>query len=227
VNLVLLVFNLIPAYPLDGGRLLRAAAWKLSGDRERGTRFAARVGQGFSYLMIAAGLALAFTGSLIDGIWLMALGWLMGQAAGGAVAQSAFAERLRGVTVADIMDVEPVAIPAGRRASEAWDEFFLRYGWDWFAVTEGDGRLVGAAHRDRVEHAVEAEGGSMPVRELVARDSAQEGRVNADASLEALLTSEALRRLGALMAVDEGGRLRGVVTLEQVTRALQSRLAPS
>jgi len=226
VNLVLLIFNLIPAYPLDGGRLLRAAAWRLSGDRERGTRFAARVGQGFSYLLIAGGLALALTGSLIDGLWLMALGWLMGQAAGGAVAQSAFAEKLRGLTVADIMDAEPVAIPATQAAHEAWEQYFLRYGWDWFAVTEGDGRLVGAAHRDRVQHAVEAEGGSMPVRELVTRETAQDGRVSADASLEALLTSESLRRLGALMAVDERGRLRGVVTLEQVTRALQSRLAP-
>ena len=227
VNAFLLVFNLIPAYPLDGGRLLRAAAWRLSGDRERGTRFAARVGQGFSYLLIAAGLVLAFAGALVDGIWLMALGWLMNQAAGGAVAQTQFSERLRGVTVADIMDAEPVVIPATMRAREAWDDFFLRYGWDWFAVTEGDGRLVGPAQRAAVEHAVEAEGGTMPIRELVAREAAHDGRVEADASLEALLASEPLRRLGALMAVDERGRLRGVVTLDQVTRALQTRLAPS
>ena len=227
VNAALLVFNLIPAYPLDGGRVLRAAAWRISGDRERGTRMAARVGQGFAYLLIAGGIALAFTGDAFNGIWFVALGWLMSQAAGGAVAQTAFSEKLRGVTVADIMDVEPVVIPAGLRAREAWEDFYLRYGWDWFAITEGDGRLVGPAQRAAVEHAVEAEGGTMPMRELVSREAAHDGRVEADATLEALLTSQELRRLGALMAVDERGRLRGVVTLDQVTRALQSRLAPS
>ena len=226
LNVALLAFNLIPAYPLDGGRLLRAAAWRLSGDRERGTRFAARVGLGFSYLLIAGGLALLATGSVIDGVWLMVLGWLMSQSAGGAVAQTQFSEKLRGVTVADIMDAEPVTISGAMRASEAWEDYFLRYGWEWFAVVEADGRLVGPAQRPAVEHAVEHEGGTMPMRELVGRDSAADGRVEADASLEALLTSEPLRRLGALMAVDERGRLRGVVTLEQVTRALQNRLAP-
>jgi Zn-dependent protease len=225
INVILLVFNLIPAYPLDGGRLLRAAAWRVSGDRERGTRFAARIGQGFAYLLIAAGLALALMGVAVTGIWFMVLGWLMAQAARGAVVQTGFSEKLRGITVADIMDAEPVTIPAALPASEALETYFLRYGWDWFAVTEGDGRLVGIAYRTAVEHAVDHEGGSMPVRELVARETAQDIRVAADATLEALLSSEPLRRLGALMAVDERGRLRGVVTLEQVTRALQTRLA--
>jgi CBS-domain-containing membrane protein len=173
---------------------------------------------------VGAGLLLTFTGDAWNGIWFVALGLLMGQAAGGAVAQTAFAEKLRGVTVADIMDSEPVTIPAGMVASEAWEDYFLRYGWEWFAVTEGDGRLVGPALRGQTEHAVEAEGGTMPMRELVAREGAHEGRVSADATLEALLGSEPLRRLGALMAVDERGRLRGVVTLDQVTRALQAKL---
>lgn len=226
VNAVLLLFNLIPAYPLDGGRIARAAAWKVSGDRERGTRFAARLGQGFSYGLIGLGLVLAFRGTLIDGLWLMALGYLMGQAARAAVQQTAFSEKLRGLTVADIMDAEPVAVPAGMSASQAFEEYFLRYGYDWFAVTENDGRLVGPAHRAAVEHAVDHEGGSMPVRELVSREAQQDGRVAADATLEIVLGSEALRRLGALMAVDEHNRLRGVVTLEQVSRALQARLAP-
>jgi Zn-dependent protease/CBS domain-containing protein len=225
INVLLLGFNLIPAYPLDGGRLLRAGAWRLTGDRERATRFAARIGQGFAYLLIALGIALAFTGRAFQGVWLVVLGWLMAQTARGAVMQSGFSEKLRGVTVADIMDAEPVAIPADLPARDAFETYFLRYGWEWFAVVEGDGRLVGAAYRDPVERAVEHEGGSMPARELVARDTAQEGRVDAEASLEALLGSEPLRRLGWLMAVDERGRLRGVVTFDQVTRALQTRLA--
>jgi CBS domain-containing protein len=131
------------------------------------------------------------------------------------------------VTVADVMDAEPVTIPAEVPALRAYDDYFLRYhGWDWFAVVEGDGKFVGLAHRAAVEHAALDEGGAMPVRDVVSSGGA-EGQVSADEPLEALLASESLRRLGALMAVDAEGRLRGVVTREQVMRALQARLAPS
>ena len=139
--------------------------------------------------------------------------------------QTAVTDRLEGITVADVMDAEPVTIPAGLPAGRAWEEFFLRYqGWPWFAVTEDDGRYVGLARREALEDADP----DRPVRELAARvGELGDGQIRADAPLEALLASEPLRRFGAVMAVDAEGRLRGVVTLEQVTRALQSRLAPS
>jgi len=230
MNLMLLVFNLVPAFPLDGGRIARAAAWKLTGDRHRATRFAARIGVGFGWLLIALGLGLfVLLGSdaAINAIWLAALGWLLASAARATLAQTAFTEQLDGVTVADVMDPEPVTIPAGLSAARAYEEYFLRYqGWDWFAVVEDDGRYVGLAHRRAVEHAALEEQATAKARD-VAAPGAAEAQVAADAPLEALLASEPLRRLGALMAVDADGRLRGVVTFEQVTRALRTRLAPS
>jgi uncharacterized membrane protein len=228
MNLVLLVFNLIPAFPLDGGRIARAVAWKVTGDRHRATRFAARIGIGFGYLLIALGLAqIVLWNSTFDGIWTGALGWMLASAARGTLAQTVFTEQLAGITVADVMDAEPVTIPASLPASRAYEDYFLRYqGWEWFAVVEDDGRYAGLAHRRAVEHAALEEGGAMPIRELTDA-AAPEAQVAADAPLEALLASEPLRRLGALMAVDGDGRLRGVVTFEQVTRALRARLAPS
>src|SRR5215213_3077566 len=229
MNLLLLLFNLVPAFPLDGGRIARAAAWKVTGDRHRATRFAARIGIGFGWLLILGGLMLVVfsEGRAFDGIWFAALGWLLASAARGTLAQTRFTEQLAGITVADVKDSEPVTIPARLTAAQAYDEYFLRYqGWEWFAVVEDDGRYAGLAHRQAVEHAALQEGGAMPVRE-VAAPGADEGQVPADAPLEALLASEPLRRLGALMAVDGDGRLRGVVTFEQVTRALRTRLAPS
>jgi Zn-dependent protease len=226
MNAMLLVFNLVPAFPLDGGRIARAAAWKLTGQRAKATRFAAALGQGFAMLLVGVGLYLSLTGEVFDGVWLAVLGWLLGQSARAAVVQTAFTERLEGVTVADIMDAEPVTIPADLPAIRALDEFFLRYhGWPWFAVVERDGRYAGLLHRDAVEAAAHGNGSEAPVRELAARAEA-EAQIRDDAPLEALLGSEPLRRLGALMAVDADGRLRGVVTLEQVSRALQSRLTP-
>ena len=226
MNLLLLVFNLVPAYPLDGGRIARSIVWKVTGDRTKATRAAAFVGQGFAYLLIAFGIYLAMQGAVFNGIWLGVLGWLLMQSARGAVVQSAVTQRLEGMTVADIMDAEPVTIPAATPAAVAFEDFFLRYqGWEWFAVTEADGRYVGRADRARVQDAAHGPGAAEPVRGFVVPDP--DGSVRSDTPLEALLGSEPLRSMGALMAVDAEGRLRGVVTLEQVSRALRARLAPS
>jgi Zn-dependent protease len=223
VNVLLLGFNLVPAFPLDGGRIARAAAWKITGDRGKATRLSAYLGQAFAALLIGYGIYILFAlDDSIGGLWAIVLGYLLGSSARAAIAQSAFTERLKGVTVADIMDSEPVTIAADLPAARAWEDYFLRYqGWPWFAVVEADGRYAGLAHRAAVEHAAVNEGGSMPVRDVAAGG---EDRVRDDAPLEALLGSEALRRVGALMAVDAEGRLRGVVTVEQVTRALRARL---
>src|SRR5215210_5988857 len=215
-NLILLLFNLVPAFPLDGGRIARAAVWRITGDRGRATRFSARLGQGIS---------VALSGDTFGGVWYALLGWMLGSSARSAIVQSAFTDQLEGITVADLMDAEPVTIPADLPAARAYEDFFLRYqGWEWFAVVEPDGRFVGLAHREPLRQVAEGGGDPRPVRELVVRTGA-DGQVEADTPLEALLGSEPLRRLGALMAVDRDGRLRGVVTLEQVSRALQAHLA--
>jgi Zn-dependent protease len=227
MNVLLLVFNLVPAFPLDGGRLARAAAWRVTGDRTRATRMAAFLGQLFAGLLVGYGLYQLFTSQdTFGGLWYVALGWMLGGGARAAVAQSAFTDRLGGVTVADIMDSEPVTIPARLPVERAWEDYFLRYqGWPWFAVVEDDGRFAGLAHRAEVEAAAQAPGADARAVREVATPAASEGQVPADATLEVLLGSEALRRLGALMAVDGEGRLRGVVTLDQASRALRSRLA--
>ena len=220
MNVVLLVFNLIPAFPLDGGRIARAVAWRVTGDRVRATRMAAAVGQAFAVVLMGLGIYETLAGgSTFRGLWWFFLGWMLGGAARAAVAQSTVTSRLEGVTVADVMDAEPVTIPAALTVERAWEDYFLRYhGWPWFAVVEDDGRLAGLAHRDAVE-------GAPPG--LAVRSVSQAGEeVPDDTPIEALLASEPLRRRGALMAVDAEGRLRGVVTLEMVSRALRSRLAP-
>jgi Zn-dependent protease len=226
MNVLLLGFNLVPAFPLDGGRIARSAVWKVTGDRGRATRVSAYLGQGFAALLMLYGLyVLTALNDTTGGLWSLVLGYLLGSSARAAIAQSDFTERLKDITVADIMDAEPVAIPADLSAIRAWDEYFLRYqGWPWFAIVEADGRYAGLAHRAAVEHAALEDGGRMPVRDIA---SGAEDQVRYDAPIEQLLGSEALRRLGALMAVDAQGRLRGVVTMEQLTRALRSRLTPA
>jgi Zn-dependent protease len=228
-NAALFILNMVPAFPLDGGRIARAIAWRISGDRNKATKLAAYMGQAFAALMIGWGAYVLVSDwqdhrDPVNGLWWIVLGWMLGGAARAAVAQSNFASRLEGITAGDIMDSEPVVIPAGLPVERAYDEFFLRYqGWPWFAVVEEDGHLAGLAHRAAVEHATLQEDPTQPVRTVVAESQ----QVRTDTPLESLIGNEPLHALGALMAVDAEGHLRGVVTLEQVTRALQARLAPS
>ena len=221
INLLVFAFNLIPGLPLDGGRIARAIAWKVTGDRLRATRLAATLGQGFSYVMIGLGLFLLVQGGATAGLWLMVLGWFLSQAARSTVAQTAFTERLGGVTVADIMDPEPVSIPASLPVSRARDEFFLRYRWPWFPVVDAAGRFVGLLREEGVGGTHGSSQDARPVDEVVDRDAA-DAKVVEDTPLESLLGSEALQRVGALMAVDREGVLRGVVTLDAVRRALHT-----
>jgi Zn-dependent protease/CBS domain-containing protein len=221
INLIVLVFNLIPALPLDGGRIARAIIWWRTGDRTRATNLAASLGRLFSYILIGLGIfVLARYGDLIGGIWLIVLGLFLGQAARGAAQQTSVLSKIEGVKVSDVMDAEPVAIPGDLPVGRALDEYFLRYGWQWFPVVDGRGRFVGVVDRSRAERIPEDRQPIFTIREIMRPD--EEGwRVRTDDPLEALLGSEPLRRIGALMAVDDDDRLRGVVTIDQVRRALQ------
>jgi Zn-dependent protease len=227
VNVILLVFNLVPAFPLDGGRIARAVAWAVTGDRNRGTRFSARLGQIFSYVLIGVGIYFLLRSDAVSGLWFIVLGWFLGQAATGAVATSRVSERLDGVTVADVMDTQPVWVPASTTVLQAQDEFFLRYRWPWFPVADAaSGRFLGLLRQERVDGAVAAGQPALRVAEVVDGGRDDAFRVRDDTPIEELLRSEGLQALGALMVVDRDQRLRGVVTVEQVRRALAGSLAP-
>jgi Zn-dependent protease len=225
INALILVFNLIPAFPLDGGRIARSIAWRATGDRNRATRGAARLGQGFSYLFIAVGIVWFFRGDIIGGIWLALIGFILLQSARGAVIQTDFASRIEGIRVADVMDDEPVAIPEDASVERALDEFFLRYRWPWFPVVDPTERFLGLIERGAADAVPELSRTSSTVRDVFEADSTGMLRVRDDAPLESLLGNDALRRLGAVMAVDEEDHLRGVITADQVGRALRHALA--
>jgi Zn-dependent protease len=228
-NILLLLFNLVPAFPLDGGRMTRAIVWRLTGQKQRGTRVAARLGQGFGLLVAGVGVWLLLahrSSSGFAGLWLIAIAFLLYQSARAALVQTALSARIEGVRVADIMDRQPVAIPSDTAVADALEEFFLRYGWSWFPVVDRAGRFLGIARQERLDEAQERGEGWLTVEAVLEPEQDAAWRVNQDRPLTELLASDALGRLGALMAVDGDGVLRGVVTVEQVRRALQAAFGP-
>jgi Zn-dependent protease len=222
VNLLLLVFNLLPAFPLDGGRIVRSAVWRATGERRRGTVAAARLGQVLALALGGFGVYLLVGAGSFSGLYMAGLAWILYSEARAAVARAALEERVDGVRVRDIMDSEPVTIPADLPASLALEEYFLRYRWAWFAVVEGDGRFAGIATESAVRQAAESGEGWVMVGSLVGDGSRTAGRVGMESPITALIGSEPLGRFGAVMAVDSEGMLRGVVTVEQLRRALSA-----
>jgi Zn-dependent protease len=223
MNVLILAFNLVPAFPLDGGRMARAVVWRVSGSKASGTRAAALIGRGFAVVLAGFGLWIILVlRSPFSGIWLLAIAFLLGSSARGALVQTALNERIEGVRVADIMDTQPVAIPSATAVSEALDGYFFRYGWDWFPAIDEHYRFLGIARRAAVESARDRGEAWLTVGAVLEPGEAARWRVSLDRPLAELLSSEPLAKLGALMAVDGDGVLRGVVTIEQVRRALQS-----
>ncbi len=220
INFLVLVFNLLPAFPMDGGRVVRAIAWWRTGDRVSATRFAASLGRVFAYLFIGAGLLLIVEGYIFPGVWLALIGMVINGSARGAAMQTAISSKIEGMRVADVMDREPVAIPGELSIEQALDQYFLRYRWPWFPVVDAAHRFLGLLERDRADEVPEVSRTSALVSELLERDRGSL-HVDEDAPLDSLLSNQNLRRFGALMAVDADGRLSGVITAEQVGRALR------
>jgi Zn-dependent protease len=220
MNVLLLAFNILPAFPLDGGRVARSIVWRLTGDKRRGTVVASRMGQGLALIMAGFGLWWTAADSSFGGVWLMALAYLMWQSCRGALVQSALAERMEGVRVADIMDTHPVAIPAATPITQAVDEFFLRYHQPWLPVVDDTGHLLGIARQERAQASIDGGEAWLTTGAVLESDESRGWRVREDRPISELLSSESLGKLGALMAVDAEGILRGVVTVDQVRRAL-------
>jgi Zn-dependent protease len=218
INGVLLLFNIVPAFPLDGGRIARALIWWRTGDRNRATHLTGRSGQAFALILGLVGVWSFASGATL-GLFTILLAFILYQAAGGAVMQGALGRRIQNVTVADIMDREPVTIPADLTLLEAQEQFFLRYRWPWFAVVDPARHFLGVVRQQRVESEIAAGRPALPVVDALEDDMPV--RIEEEAPLESLLGSEGLGRLGAMVAVDSDGVLQGVVTLAQVRQALQ------
>lgn len=142
INLALAAFNLIPGYPLDGGRVFRAAVWAVTGNLRRATMIAASVGRGFGFVLIFLGVLQMFAGDLIGGLWITFIGWFLESAAATQVTQVVYREVLAGHTVAQAMSSNCSAVATSLTLQQLIDQYILATGQRCFLVNRGD-RTVG------------------------------------------------------------------------------------
>jgi len=177
------------------------------------------MGQGFGVLLGAAGIGVLVALHDISGVWLAFIGLFVYQSATGAVLQGTVNQRIQRLRVADVMDTEPVTIPAETGLLDAQEHFFLRYRWPWFAVVDPARHFLGVVRSERVDAEIAAGRPALPVSDVLEENLPV--RIEQHQPLESLLRSEGLGRLGAMVAVDDDGVLLGVVTVAQIRQALR------
>src|SRR3989440_3823914 len=161
-NILLGIFNLIPGFPLDGGRVLRSIVWKISGSLRTATRVASIVGQLIAYLFILWGIWHFFAGNVLGGIWIGFIGWFLLTAAQSANSQVMLQSLFRGVTVGRVMNTTPVTVPANISLQKLVYEYFLPQGLRFALVMQAD-QLAGLITLSDIRHFPQEQWSQVPV----------------------------------------------------------------
>ncbi|MFS8609497.1 MAG: CBS domain-containing protein, partial [Gammaproteobacteria bacterium] len=224
INIVLAIFNLVPGFPLDGGRVLRAALWGATGDRLRATRWASGAGRAFAWLLIGTGFAMVlgvsvplFGTGLGGGLWLMLIGWFLHNAAVMSYRQLLIRESLLDVPVARLMRRGAASVPPRLPIREFVEDYLL--GGDQRAFTvEEDERLLGLVCLKDVHRLPRSEWDVRTVADIMTPTDRLEV-VSSDADGLAALNALGRRNVNQVPVVDRG-RVVGIVTREDVLRWL-------
>jgi len=220
INGVLALFNLAPAAPLDGGRILHALVWKASGDRDRATRVSTGAGRVFGYLLVGVGIVMVASGS-IGGAWIALIGWFVISAATAEATHALLKGALGGVRVRDVMTAHPVTVGGDQTIDALLDEAFLRHHCSSFPVVDRAGhpmglvtlrRVRGVAPEDRT-HLTAADIAIPLERALVVRPD--------DLLLDALESASPDAQGDGRMLVFSNGQLVGIVSPTDVNRAIE------
>jgi Zn-dependent protease/CBS domain-containing protein len=218
INLVLLAFNMIPAFPLDGGRVLRSGLWARSGDLLAATRSSARISRALAYLLIAGGVAeLVFLGSF-SGVWLAFLGWFLLQAAAGEARAITARQALRGLRVSDLMVRHPATARQDMSLGRFMDDVVRSRRYTTYPVVD-DGRAVGLLPFRRVAEIPRGEWDARAVRDCMLRLDQVPVLTSDERLLDALEKLNATEVNRALVVDD--GRLVGLLSATDLARALE------
>jgi Zn-dependent protease/predicted transcriptional regulator len=220
INLGLGIFNLIPGYPLDGGRVLRAAVWWKTGNADQSTRIAARVGEGVGFVFIALGVMQVFAGAGFNGLWIAFIGWFLTQAAAESYRQVEAVPFLTSLHVADLMSSDCPIVDGRLDVQHFVDEDMLRSGKRCFFVEE-NGAFAGLITPNEIKHVVRNEWPSTRLSSIML-PAARLRTVTPETSLKDALELMTTNDLNQLPVVTNG-YLRGMVSRSQVLQLFQTR----
>ena len=217
VNILLAVFNLLPGFPLDGGRVFRSIIWGATRNLVKSTRIATYVGRGFGYLLIAFGILLIFGGNWFNGIWMVFIGWFLENAATQSYRELALTLSLKGHKVSELVKKECAVVSPKLTVKELVEEQILPKGVRCFPVLEG-GRMLGIVTLQEVKHIAKEDWGKNLVSDIMV-PAEEVQSVKPNDSL-ALVMQKMLRANVNQLAVREGDKFLGVVSRDGVLEFL-------
>jgi Zn-dependent protease/CBS domain-containing protein len=224
INLTLGIFNLVPGFPMDGGRILRAALWRIRGDRYKATRNAAMVGQLIGYLLIAFGILIAFQpGGIVAGIWLALIGWFLSSAAEQASAQTGIERTLHGVRVRDVMETEPPSVSPNESVATLVQDRMLHGEHRTFLVRHLDGGLAGIVTLSDVRRVPRDDWDQARVTDVMTRWN-DLATVSPDDAVESAMKLIQERGVNQLPVITEGRTVAGLLTRSGIMRLIETRL---
>ncbi len=220
INIFLTAFNLIPGFPLDGGRVLRSILWLRSGNLRRATRTATNIGRGVGYLFIFGGIFFIFRGLWFNGLWLALIGWFLENAAVGSYRQVALQEVLQGHIAREIMTPDCPVVPPELTIQQLVNQHILVSGIRCFPVVAGD-RVVGLVTLNNVKAVPPERWASQTVREVMTPlDSLKSVTVDEDLStILQIMTEEDVNQV----PVVEGGNIVGMIARDSLISFISVR----
>jgi len=221
VNLILALFNLIPGLPLDGGNVLKAAVWKVTGNPYKGVVFASRVGQAIGWIGIVSGLVPLFAYGSFNGIWNVLIGWFLLQNAGRSAQAASLQQKLSDLTVKEAVTPDSPIVPESLSLRQFANEFVIgQTQWRRFLVVNESGQLVGTIAADDMKTIATSEWPQVSVQELT-KSLDEYPTIAADRTLLEAVNILEERQLNEIPAIDENGMLVGLLQKNQVIRLLQ------
>lgn len=221
INVVLAVFNLVPAFPLDGGRVLRAVLWHWKGSIRWATRIAARAGSMFGWVLIALGVTSVLMGNFIGGMWWFLIGMFVRGAANLSYRQLLTRQLIEGEPVSRFMVENPLTVGPDLTVQDLVEHYIYRYHHEMFPVTD-DARLIGCVGTKQVKEVPRKDWGRRAVGDVVVPCS-DENTIDAD--VDAVRALSRMSRSGnSRLMVTEGERLVGIVALKDMLRLLSLKM---
>lgn len=219
-NLLLGFFNLLPGFPLDGGRVLRAIVWKISGSALKATRVAAFAGQLVAYLLIFGGIWLIVEGDFFDGVWFVFIGWFLLSGSQSANTQATLEAVFKGITVGEVMNTRPAVVPANVSLQKLVDDLFLPNGWRSAFVLQGD-QLAGMITLSDIRHVPQETWAQTPVG-FAMRPLENMHIVSPEQSVNEVLPLMVAQDINQVPVIRQG-QLIGTLSREDILRLVEIR----
>jgi Zn-dependent protease/CBS domain-containing protein len=220
INLVIAIFNLLPGFPLDGGRLFRSVIWKTTGNLRKATRIAAGAGKFFGFALIAFGIIRMFGGSILGGLWLVFIGWFLTTAAELGYKEQLLQSSLKGVKAKQLMTPAPQTVPSSLSLQEVVDQYFLQQRYQAFPVTENN-HPVGIITLNQVKDVPRKEWEDRTVQETM---TPAKNNVTTSPEEDMSQVLEKMENSGIQrVLVTDNGNLEGIITGRDLSVWLQRK----